>query len=393
MATTPFAGLDARHYALPEDFGRRFLTPALVIYRDRVRSNLAWMKSRMGDDIRRWRPHVKTTKIPAVFEEIAGAGIRHFKAATTRETSQLLATLRATGIEGPDVCLAYPLRGAALARLGDLAQMYSKARVSVLVEDLQVLDQLPPKVDAFIDINPGMNRTGIPLDQRERIAQLVQGCGSRLRGLHYYDGHLHSGTDAERRALAWAGYDGLMELHAYLGLAGRDLEIITSGTPTFMHALAYPGFGDLAPSRQRVSPGTVVYHDLRSEEENPKLMLSPAALIVAQVISHPTDDLATCDAGSKSIAAEAGDPCAAVLGRPEWVPETPSEEHLPLRVLRGPLPARGSLVHLIPRHVCPTINLAEEAVIVEGGQVQDVVAVSARAHDLRAPQRSDLKSC
>ncbi|MFT5050141.1 MAG: D-serine deaminase-like pyridoxal phosphate-dependent protein [Chlamydiales bacterium] len=384
MPKQPFDSLDPGLYALPEDFQRRFLTPALVIDLDRVRANLAWMKASMGGDLGRWRPHVKTTKIPAIFAEIAAAGVRHFKAATTRETSELLASLRAQRVESPDVCLAYPLRGAALTRLGQLATAYPQARISVLVEDEQALAQVPEQVGVFIDVNPGMNRTGIPSDDRDRMARLAEVSGQRLRGLHFYDGHLHSGTEAQRRRRAWVGYDLLLELLAHLGLADRSLEIITSGTPTFLHALAYPGFDGLGSTQHRISPGTVVYHDLRSHEENPGLDLTPAALVVAQIISHPTGKLATCDAGSKSIAAEAGDPCAAVLGRPEWVPQTPSEEHLPLRIEHGALPARGTLVQLIPRHVCPTVNLAEEAVLIEAGQVREVVPVSARAHELRA---------
>jgi D-serine deaminase-like pyridoxal phosphate-dependent protein len=99
-------------------------------------------------------------------------------------------------------------------------------------------------------------------------------------------------------------------------------------------------------------------------------------------VSHPRDDVATCDAGSKSIAADAGDPCALVLGRPELVARTPSEEHLPLSVRSGPLPARGTELLLVPRHVCPTVNLAEQALLVEDGEVREIAPVSARAHDL-----------
>ena len=158
-------------------------------------------------------------------------------------------------------------------------------------------------------------------------------------------------------------------------------EIVTSGTPTFPHALEYPPFAELEGTLHRISPGTVVYHDLRSEEIDPGVGLVPAALVHARVVSHPRDGLATCDAGSKSVAAEAGDPCAFVLGRPDLVAQTPNEEHLPL-LTDGERPARGDRVMLFPRHVCPTVNLAEEAVLIEDGRVTGVVRVSARAHEL-----------
>ena len=155
--------------------------------------------------------------------------------------------------------------------------------------------------------------------------------------------------------------------------------IVTSGTPTFLPALAYPRFP--AGVRHRISPGTVVYHDLRSAEQVPDLDPRPAALVLSRVVSQPAPDIVTCDAGSKSLAADAGDPCAFALGHPELVALTPSEEHLPLRVSGNRRPARGETLLLVPRHVCPTVNLAEEALLIDGERTR-VVPVSARAHDL-----------
>ncbi len=63
---------------------------------------------------------------------------------------------------------------------------------------------------------------------------------------------------------------------------------------------------------------------------------------------------------------------------------TPSEEHLPLRVTGGAVPKRGDLLVLIPRHVCPTVNLAEQAVFLEGGRIISIVPVTARAHEISA---------
>ena len=71
-----------------------------------------------------------------------------------------------------------------------------------------------------------------------------------------------------------------------------------------------------------------------------------------------------------------------MIGHPGYAALAPSEEHLPLRVTSGSLPPRGTLLHLVPRHVCPTVNLAEEAILVEDRRVHSIVPVSARAHEL-----------
>jgi D-serine deaminase-like pyridoxal phosphate-dependent protein len=95
-------------------------------------------------------------------------------------------------------------------------------------------------------------------------------------------------------------------------------------------------------------------------------------------------DRVTLDAGSKAVDAAAGDPCASSLAWPGLRALTPSEEHLPLAVEAGPAPELGARLELVPRHVCPTINLAGEAVLLEGGRVKAVVPVAARGHETSA---------
>jgi D-serine deaminase-like pyridoxal phosphate-dependent protein len=382
MASDALAGLDPRRYALPVDVLARLLTPALVIHLDLVRANVRRMLTYVGSP-ERWRPHVKTTKTPEVYAELLAAGLRHFKCATLREARCLLATARMAGCEAIDLLLAYPLVGPALGELARLAREHRVAKLSVLCEDPRAVSEVPEELGLFVDLDPGMRRTGIPLAERAAVRALARAAGPRLAGLHHYEGHLH-GEASERRRLCFEGYEELLGLAAELARDGVGLEeLVTSGTPAFAHALAFEGFR-AGPWAHRVSPGTVVFHDLRSAEENPELTLVPAAVVVARVVSRPAPDLVTCDAGSKSLAAEAGDPCAAVIGRPELEALAPSEEHLPLRVRTGRAPERGEVLTLVPRHVCPSVNLAEEAVWVEGGLVQGSVRVAARAHDLWA---------
>ena len=368
-------------HALPPDVAARTLSPALVVHLDRVRENLRRVLAHTGGPDR-WRPHVKTAKIPAVFAELARAGLRRFKCATTRELDCLATTLEHEAVEDADVLLAYPLLGPALRRLGQLARAHPYVRVSVLCEDPALVPDLPREAGIFVDVNPGMHRTGIPLEDERTIHAVATAAADRFRGVHAYEGHLHHGTPEERRRATREVYERVSDLIASLARAGHPVEeLVTSGTPAFLHALAHAPFRELEGTQHRVSPGTVVYHDLRTEEENPNLDLVPAATVFTRVVSHPGPGLVTCDAGSKAIAAEAGDPAARVLGHPELVAQMPNEEHLPLRVERGVRPARGSELALFPRHVCPTINLAEEALLLDEGRLVDVVSVAARAHE------------
>jgi D-serine deaminase-like pyridoxal phosphate-dependent protein len=360
----------------------RLLTPCLLVHLDRVRGNVARVLELLGGDPDRWRPHVKTTKIPEVWAELTAAGVRQFKCATTREADVLGEALAAQGVEGGDVLVAYPHVGPALTQLGKIAARHEGTRYSVLVEDAELLAAVPDTVEVFLDLNPGMNRTGVPMSDTARILELSALSGSRFRGLHFYDGHQHE-TDLEARERAiHAGYDELLELRELILASGASVpELITSGTPALLHAVSYAPLAELEGTIHRVSPGTVVFHDQRSEEENPGLDLLPAATVLTRIVSHPTGGLATCDAGSKAVASEAGDPVATILGHPDWEATQPNEEHLPIRI-PGELPPRGTELLLVPRHICPTVNLAERAVLLDGHELVGVVDVAARAHEV-----------
>lgn len=380
-----FSDLGPADYDLPPEVTERLSSPALIVDLDRVRQNLATVLTLLDGAPERWRPHIKTAKIPEVFAEYARAGLRHFKCATVREARELLSTLAGCGVPEPDLLVAYPLVGPALAQLGRLAERYPGARISVLCDTAEAVAEVPANLSIFIDVNPGMHRTGAPAADVPRVLAVARAAGPRHRGLHYYDGHIHDADPAQRRRAAFACYDAAVALLE--ALAAADLacaELITSGTPTFREAVAYAPFRALAGTVHRVSPGTVIYHDQRCEQEDPGSGLVPAAVLFTRVVSHPEPGRATCDAGAKSLAAEAGDPSALVLGHPELVCETPSEEHLPLRVTSGAPPARGTHLLLVPRHVCPTVNLAETALLLERGRAPRSVQVTARAHDLWA---------
>lgn len=371
--------LHANDWALPEEVVRRLVSPALVVDLARARRNVATILSLVGGP-ERWRPHVKTTKSPLLWRELVSRGVRQFKCATAREARALCALL-ADG--GGDVLLAHPAVGPTLTALGELAHEFPSVSVAVISEDPGHVAEVPAEVGVFLDLDPGDHRTGLDLAKTDVALAIARAAGSRFRGVHYYEGRHHQPDLEERRAACFSGYDELLTVLAELRRAGVQIpELVTSGTPGFRAALAHPGLRELPGTLHRVSPGTVVLHDVRSAEQNPDLELEPAAVVFTRVVSRPTATRLTCDAGSKSIAAEAGDPCALVLGHPRLVAKTPSEEHLPLEAVSGEAPARGSSLLLVPRHVCPTVNLAEAALFLDGERVLGVHPIAARAHDV-----------
>jgi D-serine deaminase-like pyridoxal phosphate-dependent protein len=54
---------------------------------------------------------------------------------------------------------------------------------------------------------------------------------------------------------------------------------------------------------------------------------------------------------------------------------------LPIDAGTAEVPALGTQIYLVPRHVCPTVNNFDEAIIVVNGKVRGVEQVAARGHE------------
>jgi D-serine deaminase-like pyridoxal phosphate-dependent protein len=378
--------IDLRIYELQG--AERIMTPALLIYRDLVEANIATTLRLLNGQAQRWRPHVKTAKLGYVMRMLSGAGVTSCKCATSLEL------LTAIHSGAKDVLVAYPLMGANARRIREIAQQYPEIAVSVLIENVsQVEGWRGSRVGIFVDINPGMNRTGIEQTRAAEIVNLARKIvysGLEFRGLHYYDGHLTSADMDERKRQAHSGYDRLLSIAESIELHGMPVkEIIAAGTPALPCALSYPGF-----QKQKflcsVSPGTVVYCDAASLRHLPREFgYVPAVLVLSQVVSRPADEVITCDAGHKTMAIDMGVPNCVVAGWERLELLRPSEEHLPIHVPKDvPCPEVGDFLYLVPQHVCPTVNNFNQAVIVANGKIAGVENVDARGRE--GPLRSPL---
>jgi D-serine deaminase-like pyridoxal phosphate-dependent protein len=357
------------------------LTPALVLYPEFLASNIERTLALLGGDASRWRVHIKTAKLGHTVHTLIERGLRNFKCATTLEL------LVACQHGAADVLLAYPSVGANARRVREIAGQFPNVRISVLAESHEQIHQWRgSRIGIFLDINPGMNRTGIEQSHRDEVAALVRSvrdAGLEFRGLHYYDGQYGELEERERNEAAHRGYDLLLKLAGEIARSGAPVpEIITAGTPTLPCSLSYAGFRG-RDFIHRVSPGTLVYCDATSLWQLPsEYGYRPAVLVLTRVVSRPRPEVVTCDAGHKAVSADAGVPTCVVMGHPELTPLSPSEEHLPLAVEgSAAAPQVGDGLYLLPRHVCPTVNNFDCALLVRDGQIESLEKVSARGRE------------
>jgi D-serine deaminase-like pyridoxal phosphate-dependent protein len=348
----------------------------LLIYPDRIRQNIAEM-IRIAGSPERLVPHVKTHKMSRVVQLQLDAGIRRFKCATIAE-AEMLAEAGAT-----DVVVAYPLNPTKARRLLQLAARYPAVRFSSLVDSLEgarMIDELAAasgtRRDIYLDIDNGMHRTG--LSAQEDIGafyrQLDRFKHLHVRGFHVYDGHIHDRDFQERKTRTERDFAPLDEAVRSLEADGVPApEIIAGGTPTFaIHALN---------PRVLCSPGTSLLWDAGYGEMLPEQSFVVAAVLLMRVISKPGRGRITTDLGHKSVAAENTiDKRIRILDLQDYEVVSQNEEHLVLHTgektwnALGP----GDALYAVPYHICPTVALYDEAVVVEDGTATDTWNIEAR---------------
>lgn len=357
-------------------------SPALLIYKDRVASNIKTMIGIAGNT-KRLVPHVKTHKMPEIVKMQLAAGISQFKCATIAE-AEMLADAGAENI-----LIAYQLNFSKAKRLLSLIKKYPKVQFASLIDntdsakmlnDLFAAEKLTAHV--FIDVDAGMHRTGIaaanvgaaninPLFNL--FLELQKLPNINFQGLHVYDGHIRD-EDFEIRkqkvAEAFATVNAVKQ-QIIENSNLLDIRIIAGGTPTFtVHALH---------TEEYCSPGTCLLWDYGYDVLLQEQPFEFAAVLLTRVVSKPAPGLITTDLGHKSVAAE--NPISKrvfFLNLENYEVKSQSEEHLVVNVKDWDNINVGDVLYGIPYHICPTVALYDEASVIENGNLSDTWDITAR---------------
>jgi D-serine deaminase-like pyridoxal phosphate-dependent protein len=352
-------------------------SPALLLYPERIRENIRRMIHIAGG-AQRLRPHIKTHKLAPIVQMHLEQGITKFKCATIAE-AEMAATAGAK-----DLLIAYPIVGPNVQRLLNLTQTFPATKFSCVADEISAVELLGKtfsesrkKVDVFLDVDCGQNRTGIKpgpaaLDLYHRVASSPSLVAA---GLHVYDGHIHE-EDLQKRAEHCS--KAFVDVNAF----ERDLlsegltvpTVVAGGTPTFpIHAknLAF-----------ECSPGTCVLWDYGYGSNFKDLDFLIAAVVLTRVVSKPGPNRLCLDLGHKAIASENPAPRVQFPNIPDAVAIAHSEEHLVIETARADSFAPGDWTFGIPRHICPTVALYSEATVVSNGRATETWRITARERRL-----------
>ncbi len=335
-------------------------TPALVVFPQIVERNIQRLLDAI-EDVNRLRPHIKTHKCAEVVKMLQSSGIQKFKCATIAE-AELLGMCFAE-----DVLLAYQPTEAKLLRLIQLIVQYPKTHFSCLIDSFEVaqmmgkvLEKNQLKLSIFIDLNVGMNRTGIlPGKAFDLFMNLQEMPFLEVLGLHAYDGHIHEVDFNERTKSCHNAFESVWKLLQHIeSQSFTNLKVIAGGSPSFpIHA---------QNKRVECSPGTFVFWDKGYQDSMPEQPFEVATLVISRVVSLPESHKICLDLGHKSIASENA------LNHRVYFPDVPnakfvghSEEHLVLEVGENHSYQIGDVFFGVPIHICPTVALHERMYVAE----------------------------
>lgn len=349
-------------------------SPSLIVYPALVEKNIAEM-IKMAGNVNRLRPHIKTHKTAEGIKMMQAQGIYKFKCATIAE-AELLAIN-----ETKDVLLAHQPVGIKIERLNSLIRSYPQTTFSTIVDNIEQAKRINEtfaseglSLAVYIDINVGMNRTGIqPGDEAFQLYEYLLTASHLLfQGLHVYDGQHRQADPAEREKECDLAFEKVYDWIAMIEQKGysRPL-IIAGGSPSFsVHAKKLD---------RECSPGTNIFWDHGYATICPEQNFTPAVHFLTRVISKPAANRICLDLGHKAVASE--NEIAKRVYFPDHTDLKPvgqSEEHLVMETVEANKYKVGDVLIGIPFHICPTVALHETLTAIENNEVVGEWQVAAR---------------
>ena len=340
-------------------------SPVLVVFPERVKANIQTAID-MVENVSRLRPHVKTNKSAEATQLMLDAGITKFKCATVAEAEML------GMIKAPDVVLAYQPLGPKLHRFIELVKKFPSTKYSCLTDNISAAKEQAEafaandlEVPVYIDLNVGMNRTGIiPDEVAIELCKFVSSTkGLKFAGFHAYDGHIRNKDFTMRTKECDEAFARIEKLKEEISKTGVSVpNIIAGGSPTFpIHA-----------KRKNIecSPGTFIYWDKGYTDLCPEQNFLTAAVLVTRIISLPNPTRVCTDLGHKSVAAENEiGRRVFFLNATDLTPVGQSEEHLVCETGGDRHYKTGDVLYGLPYHVCPTVALYERVYTIENGKI------------------------
>ena len=350
-------------------------TPCLVIDLGVVERNVRGLQAALDERGIGLRPHVKTHKLVPIARLQIEAGAAGLTAGTLGEAE----VLADAGID--DVFVAYPV-WAGGPKADRLRRLHDRISLSVGVDSAESARQLADAVrgmdralSVLVELDAGLGRTGVAGPaEAVAVASAARDAGLEVTGVFTHGGHAYRDPAAGSSA-ADDEFSVLTTSATALTSAGFDVRTVSAGsTPTRLLA-ARSGVTE-------IRAGTYALNDRQQLVLGSAAAGELAAVVAATVVSHPAPGRFVIDAGAKSLTkdrAEYLDGFGLLPDHPGAVLSRVFDYHGTVELAAdAPMPEIGETVAVVPNHICPVVDLYDEAVIVREGTVVDRWPIDAR---------------
>lgn len=341
------------------------LTPVAVIDEAVMETNIKVAQEYFDRIGRKFRPHIKTHKIPALAALQLAYGACGINCQKISE-AEVFADAGFT-----DILITFNMLGN--SRLDRLKLLNTKVDLQVVADNEVVVNGLaeafsggqPLKVLVECDTGGGRNGVQSPAAAVELAKRIDEQPGLVFHGLLTY-------PKPSSEVAIEAYFSETLEL---LKLAGLECPVVShGGSPSLFDS-------DLVPSATEHRAGTYIFNDRAMVRAGMCDVDDCAMHVLATVVSRPTENRAVLDAGSKALTSDllGFSDHGLLIDYPEASITALSEEHAVVDLTNSASkPQIGERVRIIPNHTCVVSNLFDQLVFHKDGVVTRIETVAAR---------------
>lgn len=350
-------------------------TPSPIVLADVMQRNIDRMQAFAAEHGLDLRPHVKTHKCVEIGRLQVEAGAVGITAGNVGEAE----VFAAAGFD--DIFLAYPVwpsgtKGQRIRRLARTTRMRVGVDNVAAVEALaDAMGDEPDRLQVVIEIDCGARRSGAPPEVAGDLARAARKRGLVPVGVYTYPGHGSAGPESRERA-AGDQEAALARAISSLDGVGVTADVVSAGsTPTVEFSTGSP--------ITEIRPGEYVFCDLDNTRLGACEEDQVALFVAATVVSDWVPGQVILDVGTKALGRE-GNPqkgYGGIAGTKAVLAKL-NEYHGFVTVPAGELlPVVGTVLPVVPNHVCPVVASFEELVVTDSdGTTLQRWPVDARGH-------------
>jgi D-serine deaminase-like pyridoxal phosphate-dependent protein len=350
-------------------------TPTLLVDLDQLERNIADMAELARSHGKSLRPHTKTHKTPDIARMQIAAGAKGLTVAKLGEAE----TLANAGFE--DLFVANQIIGP--LKVGRLLGLMERVQVKVGVDSMESAEPLGiagvtrgVRVPVMIEVDTGLGRAGVrTVEEAVTLARkLDDHAGIWMVGIFTHEGQLYTGSNEPDLVGARRVAEQMRRTASEIRAAAVPCDLVSVGST--------PGAPLLAPEEgiDELRPGVYVFND-RTQVVNGGDRSRWALTVLVTVTSVRPNGVIITDGGSKSMAGDcpyADKTYGEIMGHPEIVFKSVSEEHGHLECTGTPTVKVGDKLRIVPNHACTCVNMHDTLTLHRGDRVEAVLPIECR---------------